>query len=225
MTSGNHRDLRPGDIPLSEASGSCLPVSASTGETNLVTLSQAGGERESLADILFFQVWKVGQQLIDCAGGREGFHDHSDGHAHAPDTRLAAHYLGVHRDALKLLHVIMIALAAMSDEDTKRRDLVELLGPYRTDALANHPWKEWAGMGSRIPGAQSRWSQCKDLSWEPLRAELVAEVAYEHMQGIRFRHMAHFRRWRDDKRPRDCTYAQFEVVPPEELGAIFAAGR
>ena len=75
--------------------------------------------------------------------------------------------------------------------------------------------------GQRMPGGQSRWSQGKDLSWEPLRPELVVEVAYEHMQGARFRHMAQFRRWRTDKKPSDCTYAQLEVVPPQELMAIF----
>ena len=76
-----------------------------------------------------------------------------------------------------------------------------------------------------MPGGQSRWSQGKDLSWEPLRPELVVEVAYEHMQGSRFRHMSHFRRWRVDKSPRDCTYAQLEVVPPQELMEIFPTGR
>ncbi len=82
-----------------------------------------------------------------------------------------------------------------------------------------------AEAGRRLPGGQSRWSQGKDLSWEPLRPELVVEVAYEHMQGPRFRHMAQFRRWRTDKSPRDCTYAQLEVIPPQELMEIFAAGR
>jgi ATP-dependent DNA ligase len=76
-----------------------------------------------------------------------------------------------------------------------------------------------------MPGGQSRWSQGKDLSWEPLRPELVVEVAYEHMQGDRFRHMAQFRRWRNDKAPKDCTYAQLEVVAPQELAAIFPQGR
>ena len=75
-----------------------------------------------------------------------------------------------------------------------------------------------------MPGAKSRWSQGKDLSWEPLRPELVVEVAYDHMEGTRFRHTAHFRRWRPDKDPRDCTYAQLEVVAPHELAAIFATG-
>lgn len=108
----------------------------------------------------------------------------------------------------------------------KRQELAEYLAPYRKNALAHHPW---AVGGSdtgehRIPGGQSRWSQGKDLSWEPLRPELVAEVAYEHMQAGRFRHMAHFRRWRFDKKPGDCTYAQLEVVPPQELMTIFPRG-
>jgi ATP-dependent DNA ligase len=105
---------------------------------------------------------------------------------------------------------------------------VEFLAPYRRDALAGHPWGGWAepdGAGQRMPGGQSRWSQGKDLSWEPIRPELVVEVAYEHMQGTRFRHMAQFRRWRTDKKPGDCTYAQLEVVPPQELMEIFSSGR
>ena len=72
-----------------------------------------------------------------------------------------------------------------------------------------------------MPGGQSRWNSGKDLSWQPLRIELVVEVAYEHMQGDRFRHLAHFRRWRIDKSPNSCTYEQLEVVPPQELMSIF----
>jgi ATP-dependent DNA ligase len=105
--------------------------------------------------------------------------------------------------------------------DQKRIELVEFLKPYRKNALADHPWKEWAGDDLRIPGAQSRWSAGKDLSWEPLRPELVIEVAYDHMQGDRFRHTAQFRRWRSDKKPSDCTFAQLEVVPPHEIELIF----
>ena len=105
----------------------------------------------------------------------------------------------------------------------KRKELVKLLEPYRENAMAGHPWQGWAeASGSRMPGAKSRWSGGKDLSWEALRPELVMEVAYEHMQGDRFRHMAQFRRWRTDKRPKDCTYAQLEVVPPQELMEIFS---
>ena len=136
--------------------------------------------------------------------------------------------LGLFDGSGALQHVGVCA----SFSDQMRRDLVEFLAPYRQDALANHPWKQWAESGPangetghRMPGGQSRWSQGKDLSWEPVRPELVVEVAYEHMQGTRFRHMAHFRRWRTDKKPADCTYAQLEVVPPQELAAIFAGGR
>ena len=75
-----------------------------------------------------------------------------------------------------------------------------------------------------MPGGKSRWSQGEDLSWEPLRPELVVEVAYEHVQSGRFRHMAHFRRRRTDPKPATCTFAKLEVVPPEELKSIFAGG-
>jgi ATP-dependent DNA ligase len=130
--------------------------------------------------------------------------------------------LGLYDDSGALHHVGVCA----SFTAEKRRELVEFLAPYRKDALAAHPWKQWAGeAGQRLPGGQSRWSQGKDLSWEPLRPELVAEVAYEHMQSGRFRHMSHFKRWRFDKKPTDCTYAQLEVVPPHELARIFAGGR
>jgi ATP-dependent DNA ligase len=127
--------------------------------------------------------------------------------------------LGLYDDAGKLQHVGVCA----SFTDKKREELVEFLAPYRKKALDKHPWKEWATLGdsSRMPGGQSRWSHGKDLSWEPLRPELVVEVAYDHMQGNRFRHTAQFRRWRTDKKPIDCTYEQLEVVPPQELSEIF----
>jgi ATP-dependent DNA ligase len=143
-------------------------------------------------------------------------------------TAIGSLLLGLFNDSGALQHVGVCA----SFSDEKRSELVEFLAPYRQDALANHPWKQWAEhapaegeAGHRMPGGQSRWSQGKDLSWEPLRPELVVEVAYEHMQGDRFRHMSHFRRWRTDKKPGDCTYAQLEVVPAQELAAIFATGR
>jgi ATP-dependent DNA ligase len=116
--------------------------------------------------------------------------------------------------------------------DKKRRELVEFLAPYRKNALFAHPWQHWAEQSTasgetehRMPGGQSRWSQGKDSSWEPLRPELVVEVAYDHMQGDRFRHIAQFRRWRTDKKPSDCTYDQLEVVAPEKLAVIFAGDR
>lgn len=132
--------------------------------------------------------------------------------------------LGLYDDSRTLQHVGVCA----SFSTEKRQELVKFLKPYRKDALAAHPWKHWAdeaGVSSRMPGGQSRWSQGKDLSWEPLRPELVVEVAYDHMQGNRFRHTAQFRRWRKDKKPSACTFEQLEVVPPQELAAIFPQGR
>jgi ATP-dependent DNA ligase len=157
----------------------------------------------------------------DCVVG--GFRWHAKGKGTAVGSLL----LGLFNDSGALEHVGVCA----SFTQQKRRELVSFLAPYRENALTGHPWREWAEHGDpagephRVPGGQSRWSQGKDLSWEPLRPELVVEVAYEHMQGSRFRHMAQFRRWRADKRPSDCTYAQLEVVPPQELMAIFASGR
>jgi ATP-dependent DNA ligase len=152
-----------------------------------------------------------------------GFRWHKRGERNAVGSLL----LGLFDDSGELHHVGVSA----SFTEKKRRELVEYLASYRTDALVAHPWKGWADQGhddasgQRMPGGKSRWSQGKDLSWEPLRPELVVEVAYDHMQGARFRHTAQFRRWRTDKKPSDCTYAQLEVVPPEELASIFAEGR
>jgi ATP-dependent DNA ligase len=116
---------------------------------------------------------------------------------------------------------------ASSFTTAMRRQLVKELAPLRKHAMANHPWRDWAGAAaeaSRMPGAQSRWSAGKDLSWEPLRIERVCEVKYDHMQGNRFRHAAFFLRWRPDKQPRDCRYDQLEVTKPYELERIFASG-
>ena len=160
----------------------------------------------------------------DCDCVVAGFRWHKRGERSSIGSLL----LGLYDSSGALQHVGVCA----SFTDKKRRELVDYLEPYRADALANHPWKAWAEHGleaatssRRMPGGQSRWSHGKDLSWEPLRAELVVEVAYEHMQGDRFRHTAHFRRWRKDKRPSECTYAQLEVVPPQELMEIFANQR
>ena len=155
----------------------------------------------------------------DCDCVVAGFRWHKKGES----TGIGSLLLGLFDDGGTLHHVGVCA----SFTNEKRLELVEFLKPYRKNALASHPWKEWAGeeLGHRMPGAQSRWSQGKDLSWEPLRPELVVEVAYDHMQGDRFRHTAQFRRWRTDKKPTDCTFAQLEVVPPHELESIFATGQ
>ena len=154
----------------------------------------------------------------DCDCVVAGFRWYKD----AKEREVGSLLLGLYDNAGALQHVGVCSSFAAP----QRRDLVSFLAPYRKNALANHPWKSWEDSGAggqRMPGAQSRWSRGKDLAWVPLRQELVVEVAYEHMQSGRFRHMAHFRRWRPDKRPRDCTFAQLEVTPPEELATIFDA--
>jgi ATP-dependent DNA ligase len=131
--------------------------------------------------------------------------------------------LGLYDDSGVLQHVGVTS----SFTTAVRRELVKELAPLRIDALRDHPWREWAGAAaesSRMPGAHSRWSAGKDLSWEPLRIERVCEVKYDHMQRDRFRHAAFFLRWRPDKRPQDCRYEQLEVTQPYELERIFSSG-
>jgi ATP-dependent DNA ligase len=148
-------------------------------------------------------------------------------HKKGGQTMVGSLLLGLFDDSGVLQHVGVCA----SFSEKVRKDLVDYLSPYRRNALDEHPWKAWVDSPSsgdvptRMPGGQSRWSQGKDLSWEPLRPELVVEVAYDHLQRDRFRHTAQFRRWRTDKGPRECTYAQLEVVPPHELTTIFSDGR
>jgi ATP-dependent DNA ligase len=139
--------------------------------------------------------------------------------------------LGLYDDRGVLQHVGVTSSFTM----TMRKQLVKELAPLRKNALAAHPWRAWAQAGAeregegeggsaRMPGAQSRWSAGKDLSWEPLRVERVCEVKYDHLQGDRFRHAATFLRWRPDKEPRDCRYDQLEVTPAYELSKVFSSG-
>jgi ATP-dependent DNA ligase len=114
----------------------------------------------------------------------------------------------------------------------RRLALVDEIAPFRDLGGESHPWGDWAswaaagqgGSGRRLPGAISRWNASKDLSFEPLRPELVVEAAFEHLQGQRLRHTAQFRRWRPDRDPRSCTFDQLDVAAPVELGEVFGAG-
>ncbi len=127
-------------------------------------------------------------------------------------------------DAQGALHHVGIT---SSFTNATRAKLVTELAPLREGALEEHPWRAWSqgSEGTRMPGGQSRWSQGKDLSWEPLRIERVCEVKYDHLQNDRFRHATTFLRWRPDKPPQDCRYDQLEVTPPYELARVFAANR
>jgi ATP-dependent DNA ligase len=151
-----------------------------------------------------------------------GFRWHKDG----VGTRVGSLLLGLYDDEGTLHHVGVTAAFT----NAVRKQLVAELAPLRSNALEGHPWRDWAAAqseanakGQRLPGASSRWNRGKDLTWEPLRPERVCEVAYDHMQGTRFRHAAQFVRWRPDKRPQDCRYDQLEVTPPYELERVFGA--
>ena len=147
-------------------------------------------------------------------------------HKNGPGTHVGSLLLGLYDDEGTLHHVGVTSSFTWD----KRAALAAELEPLRANALEGHPWAEWAewamagaadASGQRLPGATSRWNRGKDLSWEPLRAERVVEVAYDHLQGDRFRHGTTFRRWRPDKPPPDCRYDQLETSVPFELARIF----
>jgi ATP-dependent DNA ligase len=164
------------------------------------------------------------QRTADCAVA--GFRWHKNG----PGTHIGSLLLGLFDDAGTLHHVGVTSSFTWD----RREALAKELEPLRKNALEDHPWKEWAewsvlgaadASGQRLPGATSRWNRGKDLSWEPLRLERVAEVAYDHLQGDRFRHGTTFKRWRPDKRPDACRYDQLEETAAFELQRIFGIGR
>ena len=160
------------------------------------------------------------QRTADCAVA--GFRWHKNG----PGTHIGSLLLGLFDDAGTLHHVGVTSSFSWD----RRAALAKELEPLRKNALEGHPWAEWAewaalgaadASGQRLPGATSRWNRGKDLSWEPLRLERVAEVAYDHLQGDRFRHGTTFQRWRPDKSPESCRYDQLEETAAYELARIF----
>ena len=162
------------------------------------------------------------QRTADCVVA--GFRWHKNG----PGTHIGSLLLGLFDDEGTLHHVGVTSSFTWE----RRGELVDELAPLRENALDGHPWQEWAdwatsgaadASGQRLPGATSRWNRGKDLSWEPLRTERVAEVAYDHLQGSRFRHATTFKRWRPDKPPETCRYDQLEEAAPFLLAGIFGA--
>jgi ATP-dependent DNA ligase len=144
-----------------------------------------------------------------------GYRIHKDGKG------VGSLLLGLFDDGGTLRHVGV----ASSFAAPLRVQLEKEVKPYKKDALRDHPWREWAdaeaAASGRMPGAPSRWNAKKDMTWEPLRPELVAEVAYEHLQGDRFRHTARFQRWRPDREAASCTYEQLDAPVPIELHEVF----
>jgi len=135
---------------------------------------------------------------------------------------LGSMLLGLYDGEGTLQHVGVAA----SFSAARRAELVDELRPLETDP-ADHPWR-WGAeegdeeTGRRRPGGTSRWNAGKDLSFVALRPERVVEVAYDHMQGTRFRHTTQFRRWRPDRDPGSCTYSQLEQVVSYDLGQVLS---
>jgi ATP-dependent DNA ligase len=159
------------------------------------------------------------QRTADCVVG--GFRWYKGG----KDRLVGSLLLGLYDDQGVLHH---LGVTSAFKQDT-RAQLAELLRPLREGARETHPWRDWAEWqdsetAQRLPGATSRWNRGKDLSWEPVRIELVCEVSFDHLQGKRFRHATHFVRWRPDKPPSACRYDQLDVTPPYELRDIFRTG-
>jgi ATP-dependent DNA ligase len=143
-----------------------------------------------------------------------GFRWHKNGRG----THIGSLLLGLYDDRGRLHFVGSASSFAVK----QRAALVEELASLREGAEAGHPWlAERSDPDVRLPGAESRWSRGKLGDWEPLRPERVLEVAYDHMEGARFRHTVQLVRWRPDKPPADCSFAQLEVTPAFELGRIF----
>jgi len=149
-----------------------------------------------------------------------GYREHKTSTPERP--LLGSLLLGLYDDG-KLQHVGVSA----SFTAGRRAELIEQLQPLVCD-IAEHPWGEWQEWAianpDRVPGTQSRWSAGKDLSFTPLRPDLVIEVAYDHMEGRRFRHTAQFRRWRTDRDPESCGYEQLEEPVSYDLGSILGVG-
>ena len=141
------------------------------------------------------------QRTADCVVA--GYRVHKSG-----DDAIGSLLLGLYKDDGSLASVGVIGAFPLA----KRR---ELFGELQTlvTTFDDHPWK-WAGPQVDSVGPRknetSRWNVGKDLSFVPLRPELVVEVRYDHMEGTRFRHTAQFNRWRPDRDPRSCTFAQLE---------------
>ncbi len=149
-----------------------------------------------------------------------GYREHKTSTPERP--LLGSLLLGLYADG-KLQHVGVSA----SFTEVRRAELIEELQELVCE-IKDHPWGEWEEWAianpDRVPGTQSRWSSGKDLSFTPLRPERVLEVKYDAMEGRRFRHTAHFKRWRTDRDPESCGYDQLEQPVSYDLAEVLSGG-
>jgi len=155
------------------------------------------------------------ERTADCV--LAGYRVHKSG----PDA-IGSLLLGLHDEHGKLASVGVIGAFPM----TRRRELFTELQPLVT-TFDDHPWA-WARQeeGDRTPrkSETSRWNAGKDLSFVPLRPERVVEVRYDYMEGVRFRHTTQFVRWRPDREPESCSYAQLERPVSFDLADVLTSG-
>jgi ATP-dependent DNA ligase len=151
------------------------------------------------------------QRTADCVVA--GFRTHKDG------AGVGSLLLGLYDSSGTLHHVGVASGFSVA----RRKELVSEVAPYRKNALKGHPWAGWAEAQAegRAPGSMNRWNAGKDMTWEALRPETVCEVSYDHLQDNRFRHATSFVRWRPDREPSSCTYAQLDTPVPLELSEVF----
>ncbi len=143
------------------------------------------------------------ERTADCVVG--GYRVHK-----AADDAVGSLLLGLYDDAGTLASIGVASSFTMA----RRKELFAELQPLVVGPGEDHPWTAAAqAAGTRTPteAAGSRWNSGKDLSFTPLRPERVVEVRYDHMEGARLRHTAQLVRWRPDRDPSSCTYAQLEV--------------
>jgi ATP-dependent DNA ligase len=154
------------------------------------------------------------QRTADCVVA--GFRTHKDG------AGVGSLLLGLYDRSGTLHHVGVASGFSVA----RRRELTVELAPYEKNALKGHPWRGWAEAQAegRAPGAMNRWNAGKDMTWEAVRPEAVCEVSYDHLQHDRFRHATSFVRWRPDRDPSSCTYAQLDTPVPLELSEVFGTG-
>ncbi|MCL4141677.1 UNVERIFIED_CONTAM: hypothetical protein GTU68_023267, partial [Idotea baltica] len=144
-----------------------------------------------------------------------GYRLHKDGNG------VGSLLLGLHDDEMRLHHVGV----ATSFTAARRSELLEELAPIVQPTDAPHPWATAESGAVRMPGALNRWNSAKDMSWIPVRCERVVEISYQHMQDDRLRSPASFVRWRPEREPQSCTYAQLDTAPPAELFTVFDVGK